>query len=60
MATATEHGANYILAQDPDSDRFAAAERGYISTKVLSFSVDGLTRSPPVLIESGYNLQATN
>ncbi|PIL23725.1 hypothetical protein GSI_13475 [Ganoderma sinense ZZ0214-1] len=28
MATATEQGANYILAQDPDSDRFAAAEKG--------------------------------
>ncbi|KAH9946369.1 phosphoglucomutase 1 [Epithele typhae] len=28
MATATECGADYILAQDPDSDRFAAAERG--------------------------------
>ncbi|TBU28932.1 phosphoglucomutase 1 [Dichomitus squalens] len=28
IVTATEHGADYILAQDPDSDRFAAAERG--------------------------------
>ncbi|KAI0781237.1 phosphoglucomutase first 3 domain-containing protein [Trametes elegans] len=28
IATATEVGADYILAQDPDSDRFAAAERG--------------------------------
>ncbi|KAI1790740.1 phosphoglucomutase 1 [Ganoderma leucocontextum] len=28
ISTATEHGADYILAQDPDSDRFAAAERG--------------------------------
>ncbi|KAI9056683.1 phosphoglucomutase first 3 domain-containing protein [Trametes sanguinea] len=28
IATANEAGADYILAQDPDSDRFAAAERG--------------------------------
>ncbi|KAI0637271.1 hypothetical protein C8Q77DRAFT_1216028 [Trametes polyzona] len=28
IATAKEVGADYILAQDPDSDRFAAAERG--------------------------------
>ncbi|KAM5531828.1 hypothetical protein V8D89_014527 [Ganoderma adspersum] len=28
IATAMEHSADYILAQDPDSDRFAAAERG--------------------------------
>ncbi|KAJ8481420.1 hypothetical protein ONZ51_g5995 [Trametes cubensis] len=28
IATANEAGADYILAQDPDSDRFAAAEKG--------------------------------
>ncbi|KAI0362761.1 phosphoglucomutase first 3 domain-containing protein [Trametes cingulata] len=28
IATANEVGADYILAQDPDSDRFAAAEKG--------------------------------
>ena len=28
IATADESGADYILAQDPDSDRFAAAEKG--------------------------------
>lgn len=27
--TANREGANYILAQDPDADRFAAAERKY-------------------------------
>ena len=28
LATAGRVGANYVLAQDPDSDRFSAAERG--------------------------------
>lgn len=28
MEEANSIGANYILAQDPDADRFAAAEKG--------------------------------
>lgn len=29
IATATRYDASYVLAQDPDADRFSAAERGY-------------------------------
>jgi phosphomannomutase len=29
LRTAENERADYILAQDPDSDRFTAAERGY-------------------------------
>lgn len=30
LRTAEHEGADYILAQDPDSDRFIAAEKGYV------------------------------
>jgi hypothetical protein len=30
IATADRHGANIVLAQDPDADRFSAAERRYM------------------------------
>jgi phosphomannomutase len=29
LRTAENEGADYILAQDPDGDRFIAAEKGY-------------------------------
>ncbi|KAG6820796.1 hypothetical protein H0H93_011561 [Arthromyces matolae] len=47
LRTAERHGAGYVLAQDPDSDRFAAAEREYEKNPTrdlilnLSSSVDG-------------------
>jgi phosphoglucomutase len=31
MATAEREGAFYVLAQDPDSDRFSGAERGSVA-----------------------------
>jgi hypothetical protein len=30
IATANEKGAPYVLAQDPDADRFSAAENWYV------------------------------
>lgn len=30
METANQNAAHYVLAQDPDSDRFSAAERRYL------------------------------
>lgn len=30
LKTADAHGAIYVLSQDPDSDRFCAAEKKYI------------------------------
>ncbi|KAI8998909.1 phosphoglucomutase first 3 domain-containing protein [Trametes punicea] len=41
IATANEAGADYILAQDPDSDRFAAAEKGS-EGKWIQFTGDQL------------------
>ncbi|KAI0371790.1 phosphoglucomutase first 3 domain-containing protein [Pilatotrama ljubarskyi] len=41
IATAKEVGADYILAQDPDSDRFAAAEKGP-NGKWIQFTGDQL------------------
>ncbi|KAH9901639.1 phosphoglucomutase first 3 domain-containing protein [Cubamyces lactineus] len=41
IATANEAGADYILAQDPDSDRFAAAEKG-LDGKWIQFTGDQL------------------
>ncbi|KAI0747847.1 phosphoglucomutase first 3 domain-containing protein [Daedaleopsis nitida] len=41
IATADESGADYILAQDPDSDRFAAAEKGH-DGKWIQFTGDQL------------------
>ncbi|KAI0713284.1 phosphoglucomutase first 3 domain-containing protein [Earliella scabrosa] len=41
IATADESGADYILAQDPDSDRFAAAEKGS-DGKWIQFTGDQL------------------
>ncbi|RPD65833.1 phosphoglucomutase first 3 domain-containing protein [Lentinus tigrinus ALCF2SS1-6] len=41
IATATQSGADYILAQDPDSDRFAAAEKS-ADGKWIQFTGDQL------------------
>lgn len=30
LGTADHHHIKYVLAQDPDSDRFAAAEKSYV------------------------------
>lgn len=30
IATADREGATYVLAQDPDADRFSAAEKGLV------------------------------
>lgn len=30
LRTAAQVGADYVLAQDPDADRFAAAEKGWL------------------------------
>jgi hypothetical protein len=35
MATAELEGASYVLAQDPDSDRFSGAERGLVAVFLL-------------------------
>jgi phosphomannomutase len=29
LSTADKENVNYVLAQDPDADRFSAAEKGY-------------------------------
>ena len=34
IQTANNEGASYILAQDPDADRFAAAERKCVYTSL--------------------------
>ncbi|EPT05929.1 hypothetical protein FOMPIDRAFT_1033960 [Fomitopsis schrenkii] len=41
ISTAEKSGANYVLAQDPDADRFAAAERGS-DGKWIQFTGDQL------------------
>ncbi|KAI0811038.1 hypothetical protein BC629DRAFT_1589775 [Irpex lacteus] len=41
LATADKVGAHYVLAQDPDSDRFSAAERGS-NGKWITFTGDQL------------------
>jgi hypothetical protein len=43
IRTADATGAMYVLAQDPDADRFSAAERRYIRFMFLSYSVPGTT-----------------
>jgi phosphoglucomutase len=36
LQTADKEGARYVLAQDPDSDRFAAAEKTYVIPTIFS------------------------
>lgn len=36
LATAAREGAEYVLAQDPDSDRFSAAEKQYVPCTSLA------------------------
>eukprot|EP00451_Oxyrrhis_marina_P009383 CAMPEP_0204308706 /NCGR_PEP_ID=MMETSP0469-20131031/663_1 /ASSEMBLY_ACC=CAM_ASM_000384 /TAXON_ID=2969 /ORGANISM="Oxyrrhis marina" /LENGTH=581 /DNA_ID=CAMNT_0051288225 /DNA_START=7 /DNA_END=1752 /DNA_ORIENTATION=- len=40
MACATKHGADYVIANDPDADRFTAAEK--VGDKYLQFTGDEL------------------
>ncbi len=40
IRTAEATGATYVLAQDPDADRFSAAERKYGGSMVL-YDFDG-------------------
>ena len=48
--------ANYVLAQDPDSDRFTAAERGCVFNTHLVLIADFVVG----LMANGSHLQATS
>jgi hypothetical protein len=48
----------YVLAQDPDSDRFSAAERGFVVPLTVHFILRGFFFSGPP--ENGTYLQETS
>ena len=58
LGTANHHHIRYVLAQDPDSDRFAAAEKSYVENgQGYSVLSDMLTL---VMMELGKSLRETN
>jgi phosphomannomutase len=52
LSTADKHQAHYVLAQDPDADRFSAAERGLVDFVVITahFTVSVLALSSGCII----------